>query len=129
MDKINEVFPDKIHLEDAGIIKGSRIFKLEKPFRFYSSKGLIIVPAGFYTDGASIPRKFHSIMGPFGSYFFSALCHDYNYSPLNTVFTREESDELFYEGMKALNVPFLTRNIVYYAVRLFGWMFYKGYNE
>lgn len=129
MDKINEVFPDRICLEDAGIIKGSRVFKTEKPFRFLSSMGLIIVPAGFYTDGASIPKPFHNILGPFGSYFPSALVHDYNYSSFNTVFTREESDELFLEGMDILKVPFLTRYSIYYAVRLFGWMFYSGYNE
>lgn len=104
----------------------SRLFKLEQDFRFYSSKGLITVKAGFVTDGASIPKVFQNILGPFGEYFQSALVHDWNYSPNNTIYTRRECDDLFLEGMEYLEVPFITRKAIYYAVRMFGWQFYHG---
>jgi hypothetical protein len=126
---MKEVFPDTIHLSDAGMIGGSRIFKLEKPYRFYSSKGLIIIPVGFITDGASIPKVFHNILNPYGKYFASALCHDYFYSPLNQQFARKESDDLFLEGMEVLGVNWITRNVIYYAVRGFGWRFYDGFKD
>jgi len=126
---MKDKFPDSIYLKDAGMIKGSRVFIIEKPFKFQSSKGLIVVPKGFVTDGASIPKIFHNIIGPYGSYFPAALIHDYLYSSLNEQFTREESDELFLEGMESLGVSWITRKTIYRSVRLFGWQFYRGYND
>lgn len=121
-----EYFPDKIILEDAGLERGTRLFKVKSKFRFYSSKGLIIVNENEITDGASIPKIFHSIIGPFGLYFHSALIHDSLYKKSNKYnFTRKECDDLFDEGMKVSGVPFITRKIIYSAVRSFGWLPYK----
>jgi hypothetical protein len=65
-------FPDKLRLEDAGMRRGSRVFRLESGFRYFSSFGVIEVPAGTETDGASIPRAFWNIFEPFGEYFGAA---------------------------------------------------------
>lgn len=93
---------------------------LEQPFAFLSySKGEIVVPAGFDTDYASIPRIFWSIYPPDGSYAPAAVVHDWLYWSQD--FTRDESDRVFYEAMTALGVPWLRRQIIYRAVRLGGW--------
>jgi len=120
-------FPDKIHIEDAGMRRGSRLFRLEQDFRYFSPKyGLITVPAGFVTDGASIPAVFWNILYPFGPYFGSALVHDFLYDkncPL--YFERSECDDIFLEGMAILEVPWLTRRLMHCAVRGFGWEFFR----
>lgn len=105
----------------------SRIFRTLVVFRYLSAiYGLIEVPKGTLTDGASIPRIFWNILSPFGEYFAAALIHDYLYSPANNRFTRAEADLILLEAMKALNVPAVKRVIIYRAVRLFGWRSYKG---
>jgi hypothetical protein len=124
---MKDKFPDKIHLRDAGMRGESRIFRLAKPFRYQD----IEVPAGFLTDGASVPRIFWSILYPFGSYFPAALVHDYLYSKVSDHFTaarkidRKESDKIFLEAMKDVGVDWLTRHTIYRAVRLGGWKGYK----
>jgi hypothetical protein len=119
-------FPDKLRFEDAGMHKGSRLFMLIEKFRYFSSYGTISVPAFFITDGASIPRVFHSLMGPYGSYFYAAVIHDYLYSAHNDQFDRYESDQIFKEAMFNVGVPWWTRETVFRAVRLAGWRHFKG---
>lgn len=122
-----KAFPDTIQLEDVGMSGESRIFRTLTRFRFYSEKhGLIEVPAGTYTDGASIPRAFWSILSPFGLYFNAALPHDFLYSPANTNLNRKASDEILLEGMVVLGVNPIRRFVIYRAVRAFGWRSFRG---
>lgn len=115
-----KVFPDTLRLEDAGLRCGSRVFRLEAPFRYFSAFGLIEVPAGTETDGASVPRAFWPIFDPFGEYFGAAVIHDFLYSPANREFSRGEADEIFKEAMYNVGVPWYRREVIYRAVRLFG---------
>ena len=83
------------------------------------SGDVITVPKGFITDFASIPRPFWSIIGhPAGKYGKAAVIHDYLYR--NGIGTRKKADQIFLEGMKVLKVNVIKRNIMYYAVRIFG---------
>jgi hypothetical protein len=120
------VFPDRLLLADAGTVNGSRIFMLECPFRYFSSFGVITVPGGFITDGASIPRCFWNILAPFGEYFEAAIIHDYLYSPHNRRFTRAQADAIFKEAMFNVGIGWLKRETIYRAVRAFGWTAFKG---
>lgn len=119
-------FPDKLRLEDAGMRRGSRVFRLEAPFRYHSSLGLIEVPAGTETDGASVPRAFWNIFEPFGEYFPAAVIHDFLYSPANDEYDRWESDIIFKEAMWNLGVPWQKREPIYHAVRMFGRSSFRG---
>jgi hypothetical protein len=122
-----KAFPDTIQLEDVGMSGESRIFRTLTRFRFFSEKhGLIEVPAGTRTDGASIPRVFWSILSPFGNYFQAALPHDYLYSPENTQLSRKAADEILLEGMVVLGVNPIRRFAIYRAVRMFGWRSFRG---
>lgn len=120
------VFPDKMLLANAGMRGGDRLFRLEERFRYISSRGTIEVPKGFVTDGASIPRVFHALLGPFGEYFEAALIHDWGYSSLNDKFTRKEVDLLFKEAMFNLGIKWPTREAIYRAVRIGGFWSFKG---
>lgn len=119
-------FPDKLLLEDDGIWAGSRVFMLMRRFRYISSFGIIEVPLGALTDGASIPRAFWAIFEPFGEYFGAAVIHDYLYSRANHEFTRDEADYIFAEAMYNVGVPWPTRQVIWAAVRLFGKKSFKG---
>lgn len=112
---MNAAFPLPLVLEDGGMRGGSRLWKLVKPYRF----GAIEVPAGFITDGASVPRLFWSLFSPTGSYLGAAVVHDWLYKAKVT--TRKEADSIFLAAMKAAGVGFVTRSLVYSAVRAGGW--------
>jgi len=125
---MNDYFPDVAQFSDAGMRGDSRIFRLTAPFRYLSSIGIITVPDGFLTDGASVPRIFWNIFSPFGSYFPAALIHDYLYSKASYpawVIDRADIDGIFLAAMKDVGVGWLTRRVIYRAVRLGGWASYK----
>ena len=125
---MSDYFPDTAQFSDAGMSGDSRIFRLTAPFRYLSSIGIITVPAGFLTDGASVPRIFWNIFSPFGSCFPAALIHDYLYSKASSpewVIDRDMVDGIFLAAMKDVGVGWLTRHVIYRAVRLGGWVSYK----
>ena len=103
----------------------SRIFRLLSDFRYVSSVGTITVPAGFETDGASVPKAFWNILAPFGKYFHAAVIHDYLY--LTAIYSRLDSDLLFKEAMYNSGLGWATRETVFRAVRLFGQSSYGSY--
>ena len=81
------------------------------------SNDVVKVPAGFITDGASIPKIFWSIIGgPWGKYGYAAILHDFCYSTQTR--TRLASDKIFLEAMKVLQVNIFKRLIMYRAVRI-----------
>lgn len=123
---MNKYFPYDLVFKDAGMVNGSRVFELLQEFRYFSSKGIITVPVGFKTDGASIPKVFWSLMDPFGEYFNAAVIHDFLYSTQGKFDDRAEVDAIFKEAMFNIGVPWPTREIIYRAVRSFGWRFFKG---
>ena len=118
-----KAFPLPLQLIDAGMKGNSRMWTLATEFRFVGSK-IIDVPAGFLTDGASVPRVFWSLFDPTGPYLQAAVIHDYLYN--TQVFSRETADEVFLEAMKACGVGFITRQTVYRAVRFGGWVAWKN---
>ncbi len=77
-----------------------------------------LVPIGFITDYASIPRV------PLIYLIFNdvanrpAVLHDYLYS--NSTISRKYADETFLRAMKEERVPNWKAKVMYFAVRLFG---------
>lgn len=122
-------FPDKLQLEDVGSVSGIRRFSLLRRYRYISSFGIIHIPEGTITDGASVPRPFWNIFEPFGEYFGAAIIHDYLYSSANTEFDRWASDSIFREAMFNIGVPWYRREPIYQAVRMFGSPYFKGLHK
>lgn len=99
-----------------------KIWVVRKEFSYeignLGSGDKIVIPVGFITDLASVPRIFWSIYPPFGRYLSPSILHDFLY--WEQCFNRKRSDEIFLEGMKVLKVGKFDRNIIYNAVKLFG---------
>ena len=75
------------------------------------------VPAGFVTDGASVPRIFWGFLPPVDEYFPAAAVHDYLLS-----FDRENrdfADRAFLECLREIGVSVTVREALYRSVRLY----------
>jgi len=95
-----------------------------EPFAFLSpSLGRIEIEAGFDTDFASVPRGLWNLFPKDGEYSPAAWIHDwlYWYQELNgKPVERAQADAVFLEGMEALGVGWVTRSVMYRAVRMGG---------
>ncbi|MCE5310437.1 MAG: DUF1353 domain-containing protein [Acidobacteriales bacterium] len=104
------------------------LIKLAHYLPIPTSRGVITVPTGFVSDGLSIPALVRPLVGPAtGRPFVAGLLHDWLYSKASTAnfnMTRKNADDLFLEVMSNLGIGF-RRNLIYAAVRAFGWRFYK----
>lgn len=130
---------DKIQYDiKASTLLGKDHWRVIEGFRYYirteDSDSFVDVPAGYLTDGASVPRLFHSIVSPWGRHGQAAIVHDYLCEYLtisNRVLqngedviipvriTRKECDRIFLEAMRVLKVKPLRRRTMYSAVSLF----------
>ena len=82
----------------------------------------IVIPKGFRTDGASVPRLFWFIFPPNRTdYLPCAIIHDY----LCDKGEYRKADEYFKECLKELKVNKLTRTIMYLVVRIYHLIKYK----
>ncbi len=110
-------FLTALHLEYLD----GRDWKVLRPFKYRSEDALervILVPKGFLTDFASVPRFLWRFLPPTGKYGKAAVIHDYLYRTQSC--SRAEADAVFLEAMTDLNVGFWRRHLMYWAVRLFG---------
>lgn len=92
---------------------------LERDLIYQGKTDIIVVPKGFVTDFASVPKIFWNILPPFGKYTKAAVIHDYLY--FTKMFSREDSDGIFLRIMEELEVSWVKRKTIYRAVRMFGW--------
>lgn len=85
--------------------------------------GRIVVPQGFVTDFASIPRYLWVVLPKWGIYGNAAVIHDFLYWDQRR--PRAEADKIMLEAMEVLNVPAWQRLAIYNAVNLFGGLSWK----
>jgi hypothetical protein len=104
---------NKLVITDVGF----KTWELVYDFQIETIKGLITVPCGTITDGASVPRIFWSLLPPIGRYFRAAVVHDYLYHTKQ--FDRKTSDLIFYDLMIKNNTYFWKAKLMYIAVRIF----------
>ena len=118
-----------------------RKWKLIRTFRYHvgslGSGVVITVPAGFVTDFASSPRIFWPIVSPWGKWGKAAIVHDLLYQTrsyfvetiddwhFHETVTRKWADQIFLEAMEVLGVAPWRRKLMYWGVRLFGWLAWK----
>ena len=88
----------------------------------------VIVPVGFVTDFATVPRLFWTVYPKWGKYGNAAVVHDYLY--WEQFFSRKRTDEIFLEGMIVLGVSKRDRKTIYHSIRLFGgWSWKKNQKD
>ena len=111
----------------ASKILGADHWRVITSFRYYLgskySEQWVTVPAGYLTDGASVPQLLWNLIPPWGSYGQAAVVHDLLCEYLAIVvagelvsITRERCDEIFYESMGVLGVPKWKRWVIYRGV-------------
>lgn len=103
---------------------GNNLFSLIEPFEYhvgqYPSRETIIVPEGFITDFASVPRIFWSIISPIDKHAKAAVLHDFLYV-YGGHMGRKRCDDIFLEAMTVLDVDEWRRQPMYRCVRMFSW--------
>ena len=103
-------------------------WKLIKKFIYHVgskySRDLIKVPRGFITDFASSPSQVWWLIPPWGRYGKAAVIHDYLYQTHQR--TRKEADNIFREAMGVLRVEPWRIFLMFWGVRLFGWLAWRS---
>lgn len=104
----------------------------------------VIVPVGFLTDFASIPRPLWGWLPPTGKYGKAAVIHDALYQNrqimarsdvtlgawyVARLVERGEADSILKEGMEVLGVSRFVRWIVYSGVRVGGHWAWETYRK
>ena len=94
---------------------------------FDDSIGVIVVPKGFKTDFASIPRIFWNIIAPIDKWTLPSVLHDYLYDcGYKYSINRKRADKIFYNAMIESGVSKITASIMWLCVRVFA---RKHYNK
>lgn len=90
----------------------------DMPYRMGGTGKVIVVPAGFVCDKASIPWQ---VRGFFEkderAYEYPAMVHDWLYW---NQYPRKQADDIFFNAMTECGVPDKHRNKIHWAVKEFG---------
>lgn len=99
-----------------------RLYRLREALHVPVGPFLVVVPAGFLTDGATIPRFAWPLVGHpmHGPYQAAAVCHDHFYTTQEL--SRLVADALFCEILRQYGVSRRRARLMYGAVRLAGWL-------
>jgi len=99
---------------------GPRSWRLLAPLVYRGKLDRFVVPAGFDTDFATIPRWAWGVPGfsPMERHKRAAVLHDYLYRK-GTV-SRRDADGIFRRVMRETGTNWITRRVMWGAVRLFG---------
>lgn len=118
------------YAHDESAILGRDIWRVTKGFRYYigelGSNKWVSVPAGYLTDGASVPQILWSIVPPWGAYGQATVVHDIlceylsiTVSGVPVSISRKEADRILGEAMKVLKVPESLMDRINLAVNLY----------
>lgn len=111
---------------EVEVLADGKHYKLTKDMVVFSHRcGVTVIPQGFVTDMASVPRGFWNLFPPTGPWAKAAVYHDYLYQ--TGTISRADADHEFAEGMKALGVCWVTRMAMWVALRLFGGIAWDKY--
>jgi hypothetical protein len=105
------------------ILSNGRTAKLIKPLVISIGFRLYLVPIGFVTDFASVPKMFWRFIPPWGAYSRATVVHDYLYR--TGCVSRKEADRALFRIMELHDVSFLTKWTIYLGARLFGSAYFK----
>lgn len=95
--------------------------ELSSELKYHHSDGLdFIIPKGFKTDFASIPRIFWNIIAPLGKHTLPSVLHDYLYTFGHSLgISRKQADKIFFDAMIESHVARITANFMWFCVRIF----------
>jgi len=121
------IFANKLNARISKQMRGNKFIRvviLDNDLLYQSDiAGYIIVPVGFASDGASVPRFLWSAFPPFGKYLKAAIVHDW-FCVTHQVDSITAA-KVFREAMQVCGVPRWKCRCMYLAVRITGPKFQK----
>ncbi len=118
------VFATELQVKQVSSGWWKRTWKITAPLKFKSEiTGDIIVPTGFVTDFASVPRLPLVWWLAGATAQKAAVVHDYLYR--KGKYSRKVADRVFREAMQASGLNIVHRNLMYLGVRALGQSAYK----
>lgn len=87
----------------------------------------ITIPAGFVTDGGSVPRPLWGIVSPWGKASKPYILHDWLYHTQQR--SRLVSDAILMEAMEVVGVNWFQRKLIHSGVRIGGWVAWNGHTK
>lgn len=115
----------RIIIMPVGVEHGRSRYKLVRPYLHKIGPHVgILVPEGFVTDFASVPRILWSLFPTTGEYSSAALVHDYLYGSHNL--SRFLADAIFRAIMRQQGVPLWKCMAMYLGVRIGGYFAWKN---
>jgi Protein of unknown function (DUF1353) len=103
-----------------------RIAVLTEPWLYCSpvNRSLYVVPAGYVTDFASVPRAAKLFYTQFGDWVEASVIHDWLYD-VGQEGHKDEADRIFREALKEQGVGGFSRTVMFLAVRAGGGRAYR----
>lgn len=103
-------------------------YKLTNPLIWkYAPNATMVVPAGFETDFASVPRFARWLIDGHSHTRKPAVLHDYLYN--QAAGKRKDADLVFRKAMRDTDTPAWKRELAYRAVRIGGWVSWARYRQ
>lgn len=102
------------------VIPGTDLFRLDEPLVWDDGQEIIVIPAGFRTDLASVPRIAQPIVPKTGPYADASVLHDYLFVVQDRSFAAV--NQLFRQAMAACGVRATQRWLIWAAVTAGGWL-------
>ena len=110
-----KAFPDPLIVHP---LPNGTTWEVMADFPFHGRGGVIVVPKGFRTDFASVPRALWALFPPTGKHSRAAVVHDFLFA--TAPFPKAQCDAIFYEAMRASGVGRTRAWVMWMAVALFG---------
>ncbi len=116
--------------DDAEYIVGAD-YVVTFNFKDEVNKRTITVPKGMLTDLSSSPRAAWALVAPVGPHLEASIVHDFLYIAWQDIGRQPQSndwlfaDNVMRAGMIEAGVEASQREMIYAAVRAFGWPVYK----
>ncbi len=119
-------------IKQLGLSSRKAQARLISPLRVQVGGHVVEIPAGFVTDFASVPKAFWSIFPATDPHYLrAAVVHDWGYQfggmypladgGLLDLSQRSKVDVLFLDLMQAEGANWISRRVIFRAVRTFGW--------
>ena len=105
------------------LTSGSQWRLMEDYWVSLSIGDMLLIPQGFETDFASVPRFFWRVLPPWDKHLRAALLHDFLYQ--DGRFSQAVCDEYFNDAMVSLGIAPWKRWLLYRAVKYFGGIAYR----
>lgn len=105
---------------------GPRLWILFQNFVVRTPRGIFVIPRGYVTDHASVPRAFWTLIPPVADEIAEAsIPHDYFYTKDSMEVPRKFADECLKEIARVNGASWITAQAAHKAVRVASWGLYR----